>query len=782
MAFGFCLSVFLLLSVWSTAKCSGIPNGALRMECRDRYFMIAVNLSFTGADPLFEAVGGTSVRAITKPYAAQCGYTVRVLPLVGHVELRSSYFSCHTDNQDDKVFTFKFNLVATRKGKEERFALNQTCSPSLPWSPREVTCEENYMEVSVRSEIKCLPQTVDDWSDLDTVRGSSTSDWQVMFHRHEEHLLPMNLTAARKQGYAFDLTKGRLVFRTPYGQPDSFSTEVNGVPVEEVHATLFSRQSWIVFMVDLVAACSIDEGFYDEVGGYIMWETPEMPCRSNCERQLNVGLNGELVKQAVAVKGGFVVEKDNITVHISIPNNAEGGYRKSLLAGGLYQFYIFHLYLEQILAEDHVGTRVRFQRTLSTPLLPCYIFTTNRTSVAERAFTVYLGNIPEDVQLLAVRLNGQEFAVPFSNTSAYSLTKVVHPNNTCGFTLRVPFEDPLVVQKFVQVAVLQYGLDINFTLSVLPENELFYRLAIIEALFSPPTFVTTCSESGISFHLDRQRSDYLWEISVGADLLTPELAAQRGYNLSDDGQSLLLKVPLFSRGYEYRDIALQGFFGSFGIMARDHTTQIESTTTKTCLFSTAEFILCSTDGTMTVVADVSSALPTGGVPAETHLFDQYCEPKETDVTRALFSYPVNSCGSSIKLGKGNVTYQNEIFYSSKMYLSKSKVFSGDATGRVLAQCTYPVASLHRLFSVYKFESDVAGLGTIIHTTEPLAGLHGSTTRPIGPLQIGSSYPGSYMSALQPPARYKVSKFHNFASVLRKGAPRSMRTKMTPAQI
>lgn len=118
---------------------------------------------------------GTSVRAITKPYAAQCGYTVRVLPLVGHVELRSSYFSCHTDNQvctkwgvlyffflfyceeklfstllfqDDKVFTFKFNLVATRKGKEERFALNQTCSPSLPWSPREVTCEENYMEVS----------------------------------------------------------------------------------------------------------------------------------------------------------------------------------------------------------------------------------------------------------------------------------------------------------------------------------------------------------------------------------------------------------------------------------------------------------------------------------------------------------------------------------------------------------------------------------------------------------------------------------------------------------
>lgn len=27
------------------------------MECRDRYFMIAVNLSFTGEDPHFEATG-----------------------------------------------------------------------------------------------------------------------------------------------------------------------------------------------------------------------------------------------------------------------------------------------------------------------------------------------------------------------------------------------------------------------------------------------------------------------------------------------------------------------------------------------------------------------------------------------------------------------------------------------------------------------------------------------------------------------------------------------------
>lgn len=47
------------------------------------------------------------------------------------------------------MFTFRFNLVVGRNDEEVSFALSETCSPSLPWSPREVTCEANYMEVSL---------------------------------------------------------------------------------------------------------------------------------------------------------------------------------------------------------------------------------------------------------------------------------------------------------------------------------------------------------------------------------------------------------------------------------------------------------------------------------------------------------------------------------------------------------------------------------------------------------------------------------------------------------
>ncbi|KAM8747504.1 uncharacterized protein AB9X84_015496 [Acanthopagrus schlegelii] len=790
MAFGFCFGVALLLSMWSTAECADIPNGVYHMECRDRYFMITVDLSFTGEELYFEAVDGTGVYHITEQYAAKCGYTVSVLPLQGHVELRASYFSCHTGNKDDEVFTFNFNLIPTNDRQNVTYTFNETCSPSLPWSPREVTCETNYMEVSVRSELNCPSGTMkDDWNALKLAHSSTTSDWQVMFQKGEEQLPSMNLSEARKQSYLFDLTDGRLVFRTPYGQPDSVSTEVNGVPVEVVHATLFSRQSWAVLMVDLVAACSMHDGSFDS--GYMVWETPEELYPSHDGTQLRVGLNGDLVEQPVAEERGYMVEEHNSTVQISIPCNAEGTYRKSLITGELYEFYIFHLYLEQILMdEDGVETRLRCQRTLNTPLLPRPVLTENQTVLEEHTFTVYLGDVPTDVKLAAVHLNGQEFTMPFTNASRYTIAQV-DLNNTHGYTLKVPFDDPVVIQQFSKEdAVLQYRLDINYTLTVLPENTTFYHMGSVVAVFtdvSPPAFAAVCSESGISFKLDHRPFDYLWEILIGSDPLTSELAAQHGYIMTNNSQSLLLDVPLFTHGYEYKDVTLKGFSGTFEILVRDREiSEVQSSTVKTCPFPSTEFIMCSTDGRMTVVADFSVAIPSGGVAARTNLIDRYCGPKEADGTRALFSFPLNSCGATVKLGRENVTYQNEILYTKKTQNSKRVV--SDNTTRVIIQCTYPVAGLHRLFSVYKFESDTVGYGSIIRTMQPTAGLQSPTVKPTAALKTTPAAqrrraPVAYLPALHPPARYiKVSRGEFLFSGMRKGAQGSMQTKVDAAQI
>lgn len=117
------------------------------------------------------------------------------------------------------------------------------------------------------------------------------------------------------------------------------------------------------------------------------------------------------------------------------------------MTGELYEFYGFHLYLEQILMdEDQVETRLRCHRTLNTPLLPRPVVTENQTALEEHMFTVYLGDVPTDVKLAAVHLNGQLFTVPFTNASRYTITQV-DLNDTHGYTLTVPFDDPAVIQQ-----------------------------------------------------------------------------------------------------------------------------------------------------------------------------------------------------------------------------------------------------------------------------------------------------------------------------------------------
>ncbi|XP_063756406.1 uncharacterized protein LOC134875730 isoform X1 [Eleginops maclovinus] len=658
---------------------------------------------------------------------------------------------------------------------------------------REVTCESNFMEVSVRSDVACPTGTRrDDWDAVtQTAYASATSDWQVMFQRVGEEPTPMSLDEAHELRYEFLLTDGRLVFRAPYGQPHSFYTEVNGVPVETIHATLFSRQNWVVLMVDLVAACSMDVGSYDD-SGYMMWRTPEVlhPSMSGLhETQFNIGINSEPVEPTVAEERGYIVEKDHGTVRISIPYNTEGGYRKSLVSGDLYEVYFFDLYLEQVsLAEDHMDTRLRFRKTLTTPLLPRPVFTENKTVPEERVFTVYLGDVPDDVALVAVHLNGQAFTVPFMNALGHTITKVIHPNNTHGYTLKVSMEDPVIRQQFSKEdGAMQHTLEINYTLTVLPEYEPFYHLASVMAFtdVSPPVFDAVCTESGISFKLDRRPFDYLWEITIGSDLLTSELADQHGYIMSTDSNSLLLEVPLFSHGFKSTEATLKGFFGTFEITMRDpETSEVQSSSVKTCPFSTTELIMCSTDGRLTVVADLSLAMPNGGNPTRTNLRDKYCGPKETDGTRALFSFPLNSCGSTVKLGKEYVTYENEIFFSKKLRALKNPADPINNIDRVTVQCTYPLSGLFRLFSVYKFESDLAGVGRILHSLLSTEGLRSPTMEPTSvthsPVHTTrrTRRPVSMRPGYQPPAKYiKVSSF--LKNLPKKGAKGQLKTKINP---
>ncbi|XP_072315543.1 uncharacterized protein [Eucyclogobius newberryi] len=724
MAFALYLSLLSTLVIYATAKYTFVPRG-VDMTCHERYFMINVDQHFTGKNLRFEAVDKNGSHAITEGYAAKCGYSIRFIHSKTNVQLRASYFSCHTD-QAGEVYTFHFNLIAHHKGKEVTHALNRSCSPSLPWSLREVTCEVNYMEVSVRSEISCSSSTTkNDWDNLKLGHSPSPADWQVTFQKRGEQLRPTSLKEARSQSYVFDLISGRLVFRTPYGQNHSFTSVIDGIPVEVVHATLFSRESWLVLLFDLVAACSVYEATFEDEE-YMLWETPDVLYPGLHATNFSFGLNGNLMQPSVAETKGYLMEKHNRTVEVSIPHDAEGAHRKSVVSGDLYEICSYDFYTEQLsVDEDGVETRLRTHKTMVTPLLMRTLKEENHTVPEMHHFTIYLGDVPQDVDLISLALNGHQFQVPLKNNSTFSMANVVHPNDTHGYTLKVPFYKSPVIQQF-SMENIKFKLDINYTLMVLPEQELYHHFAAFVAILpnlAPPQFDASCSESNVRIKFDKP-FDSKWEITIGPDPLTAELATRLGFVLSNNSHALELVVPLLSSQSTTTNFSLQGFTSTFEIHVRHReTSKVQSSTVKTCPFFANELLVCSTDMRMTAVVNLSLAVASGGVPAKMKLRDQSCGPKEADATKALFTFPMNACGSIVKLGKGKgtVTYENEIIYS--------KQFPSEDADRVLLQCTYPVSSLHRLFSKITFESDTPGVGHIIHTSPSATALPSTTKSP-----------------------------------------------------
>nr|XP_055053904.1 zona pellucida protein AX 4 [Misgurnus anguillicaudatus] len=730
MAFGFILGRLLLGVVTSALrapllqKSPELPQIPVVVECKDRHLLISVDLPPSGSEPRFEAFDSGGSHPITQYYGAQCGYTYSVKPLVGLAVLRASYFSCHTENQNDEVFTFRFRvIIADQNGKESFVNVSKTCS-APPFFPREVTCEENYMEVSVESGVPCLsPSAVKtDFAEAFSVaQRSSVEALQVMLQAENQQPEVMSVGDAANQGYYIMLTPGRIVFRSSFGQPHASIKTTNGVAVEAIKATVFFRQSWMVVMVDLVAACSLDGGSFD--GYRLHWRTPAVltplvvgPSELRTE-YIGMGVDGQLLDDQTATDRGYAVTVSDETVDSSIPYGAEGGVRKSFVMDNVYnELYVVQLAYEQAFVDQSgVKTRQNVVRQMATPPIALPLFSVNQTVLEERIFTVYLGNVPPDVELVSVTLNGQEFSVLTATQMGYSITRISQDNNTFAYILRVQFDDSVVKKQYIAEGLFEYSLEIKWTLNIMPQGDAYYHLTSVMALVldvPPPVFDSMCADNGISFRKQHHEYDYLWNFAIGQYPLTQQLASERGYIMNNDSQTLILNVPLFTIGYVYEGITLEQFYGTFEVLTRNAKTfAIEQSSANRCLFQTTELLVCSPEGVLTVVSDITKAVPSAD-PARTTLLDTSCRPIEFDATRVLFSFGLNTCGTRVQIGQEYVTYENEIVFHEVYSTDSKPVITRDAAYRMTVRCIYPVHSTESLFLDWKLKAETPGIGQI----------------------------------------------------------------------
>ncbi|XP_028460758.1 uncharacterized protein LOC114573059 isoform X1 [Perca flavescens] len=702
---------------------SGLEESVVEWECRDRYLWIHVR---SPQMPRFEARDGNGVHPLSEPLASRCGYTISTFRMDGFTTFRASYYSCFTPNQNDEVFTFSFNVIVNDAGgKWISWPVSAVCS-GLTWTHREIICEEDYMEVNVDRESSCGGQRGDSgemwYAAFSQAQRTASSVWQLMFLQSDGQVSSMSISEAQQWGYSLMVGAQRVVLRSQYKQPHAELTTVEGVPVEVVRVSLFIKKKLTVMMIDMSMACTVNSGSFD--GAWLLWDVPWVVTPLVDEgavfesRSLSLGVEGVLLDEHTATTRGFSLVQRGPLVQIGVPFGAEGGYRKSSVVNNMYKetFVIFLLYehVFSLLYEDggSIDTRHRMLRVLDTPLLCRKPFHVDKTVSDGRSFSVYLGNIPADVTLEDVQINSNQLMMSQSNI----ISPVFHANGSRAYELRLPFEDAVVRWVYLGQGVVQYAIDVNFTLTIMPQKASYYHLTSITAQALnkfPPEITAQCSSGGITFSVViPSRAESVWEVGVGQEPLTSQMSAQRGYHLHSDAFRTTLEVPAFSVGYTYDGLTLSNFYGTFRLLLRDSKTlEVQTSTSKRCLFKTEDMIVCSADGTVTVVTTPTSTRPSVQ-PDRTTLLDPNCKPKQTDESRVLFEFNLDSCGTRALVGESYVVYENEIIYDRQLISDGLNLISRDSQFKLTVRCFYPLSGVNRLSVDRVFRSETPGLGSV----------------------------------------------------------------------
>ncbi|KAF7235758.1 Zona pellucida sperm-binding protein 2, partial [Varanus komodoensis] len=647
---------------------------------------------------------------VTPDLAAQCGFTSGT-DLYGNPEIRISFLACSVHNSFDQDFSLQLQVEVTSPANvTDAYDVSMKCSLDAPWSPREIACEENYMEVSVKREVPGIASEAlnKDWMAVWPVaQGAMNQVWQVIFHFQNGSLQRMMATQAHALGYGVNTTATRVLFRMPYGSPQAEITMVQGLEVEVARATVFYKQAWMILMVNTALACPVGPPLFTATT--LSWVTPwimsslvRFPDLYHDEA-IAMGLDGCRIDEATIMRNGYAFVMDSNVITITVPIGAAGGLTESDVVDNHYgTTYSIKLLLDRRWqGDDSDHTRLRSLKSFRTPFAPQTPLLVDNTIPERGYFDVSLGSFLPDVELSTIAVAGQPLTPEGLRRRGFRLEEVPKPNRTRAFVLQVPFADSLVEQQYLHSNVRRYTLHLYYTLKLVTKDKTFTHPGVIHCDIPDvvlPTFERICDAGALGLVMTRGNLDHFWIPYVGSQQLTSRLAALQNYTVQDDGSRFYLLVPFLAPGLVYEDISLQGVTARLDFSLRDNKTLATILTFPVaCIFPTGRLLACLSNGTMAATVlglDTKPALD----PRRTHLRDKNCGPVAADESKALFSFPVASCGTTKRFEGNYLLYENEVTFREERIPQASPVITRDSQYRLTLRCHYPLNETLRVWA------------------------------------------------------------------------------------
>ncbi|XP_026567420.1 uncharacterized protein LOC113443430 [Pseudonaja textilis] len=615
---------------------------------------------------------------IDEVQAMKCGYTI-FQDAWGNIEFRASLIGCYTQIVDDRQFTLTIQIqAATQPEMHNAALLNVPVSCSYgPWQAREIVCETNYMEVSVRRNVPLISDGFvqdqpEDWaSAFSEVKTGTPSIWQIVFHMDSGNRL-MTVEEAQAAGYGINMTETRMVLRAPYNTSQAQKVEISGIPFSSVRSSIYYKQRWMFFIIDAAVACPIDGITYTRET--ITWTIPKqvslLLIGAKTIKELRIELGVDLYKLSTQeIKSrGYMLASNKDAIIVMIPFGALGGNYKSHVADGkLMTTYRINTFVEHLWEDDSRGiTKHLILKKISTPLQLAPIRITDYTKINLKLFNATVGSFLPDVDLVGVTV-GHSGPLPLPEAEKWSckIIEIKYPDGSKDYLVQISFDSPGVEKKYVPGHFRNYTTNLVLQFIVIPQGEIFEVPVPFSALVRDavlPHAEGFCDNEALYLVVKRGNVDQNWMPFVGNTPLTQETAQTLQYGLQVNQTHLVLRVPKLATHVLLEEINAFGIVTAFQLLFKDHHSQIEMIEfTISCSFSPKDLIDCQPNGTIAVSARMLVGMPNLDL-SNLVLRDKRCKPASVTKAGAIFLFGVNSCGTTRKFENTIMTYENEVLY------------------------------------------------------------------------------------------------------------------------
>ncbi|XP_009866522.1 PREDICTED: uncharacterized protein LOC104273033, partial [Apaloderma vittatum] len=695
-----------LLRIWLLFLLFGLgqgrqmaPPGFVESSCRSRIFWMKLNkLLLQGKffqleinDPYAGPI------LLDEKLASRCGYVLSE-DVWGNPVFRASVLGCHVVNEADELFSLTVNIKVSSFSSMRAavtYIYPMYCSYSS-WASREIVCEENYMEVSVKTDVPAVSNdyTVAWMSALPETQNVAYQLWQLMFVSPSGRKRIL-VSDAAKLGYSFNNTLSRVYLRAPYHSNESDTSVVSGVNMNMVTSTSMYRQRWLLLLIDTTVSCPVDGISFTDTA--LTWTVPSViPTlvvqeSTFLSKNILMGVDDRVIVNPE--EKNYLLEHNKTHIRITIPIGAEGGKLQSSVSGGVYGvIYSIALFLEHTWTDaDWQTTKYTVIKSITTPFMPQIPTVINNTLPEERLFNVALGHFLPDVSLVAIAIGNVPFTLREAQLQGFKIYETPFSNRTKGFTLEISFDDPYVLKEYVNRNETKYTLLINYTISVGQEMTLYHHSAEVECVIADielPAAVGYCDDKNLYLAIPTLGLHQYWNLYVGNKLLNQHVVLTNGYLAATNSTHLILQIPLFAVGVTYEEVSFQKIKARFDVALRKvRTMETLEMFSVSCSFNSSAFIICHPDGTIMISAQMKT------VPAidmsKTKLRDSSCKPREYNEGHAFFKFHVTTCGTSVRFEGDHIIYENEISYEKETLPGQSiPTITRDPDYRLTVLCYY----------------------------------------------------------------------------------------------